>query len=75
MELYPNSFVLVGTGAGLLSYLFCRTIISGLLLSKSSDTPRQPKDQRPPTLPYSIPWIKSTFAFLFDGPNLFRYAS
>jgi hypothetical protein len=28
-----------------------------------------------PTLSYTFPLLKSTFSFLFDGENLFSYAS
>ena len=64
--------VLVGLGALLILYLIA-PIFNWLIPSSKS---RNDEGARtPPIIPYTLPILKSTIPFLFDGLNFFSRAS
>lgn len=75
MSLFMGSLKLplvVGLGALLISYLIL-PIFNWLIPSSTS---RDNEGARtPPTIPYTLPILKSTIPFLFDGLNFFSRAS
>lgn len=72
MGILDIHLVLFGLGALLILYLitsiFNRPIASGT--SGDNEGARIP-----PTVPYTLPLLKSTIPFLFDGRNFFSRAS